>query len=139
MPIKVKIDPNAPPMGLAKEQKQESVKITLKARKTLDGKIMILDHMHVDIIVDTANKKIIVFPKEDMSDEVYVIQNDYFKHLVNEGVLLPESIQGGNVFGSLEAQYPEASDENVNAAQVILLSTKNLRSFYSVKKTISFT
>jgi len=111
MPIKLKIEP-------------EGVKISLEVRKTLDGKIMILDHLHMDIILDTEAKKILTFPKSQISDEVYSFQDSYFKHLTSEGVILPESIRAGNVYGSLEAVYPEASDENVSSAQVVLLSTK---------------
>ena len=40
MSIRISIvDPNA-------------IKIALEARKTLDGNIMIMDHLHVDIIID---------------------------------------------------------------------------------------
>ena len=48
----------------AEKEKENAVQIELKIRKTLDGKIMILDHTHIDIIVDTAQNKIITFPKE---------------------------------------------------------------------------
>ena len=102
----------------------ETLQISLKARKTLDGKIMILDHLHLDIVLDTAQKKITTFPKDQLSDEMYSFQSKYFKFLINEGVVLPESVQVGNVFGSLEAQYPDSADPEVNATQVVLLSTK---------------
>jgi hypothetical protein len=114
MSIKINIEPQAPP----------SMKIELQVRKTLDGKIMILDHRLIDIILDTTLNKIVTFPKDDLSDEIYGIQNSYFRHLVNEGVVTPSSIQSGNVFGSLEGKYEEPVDENISAAQVVLYSTK---------------
>jgi len=114
MSIKINIEAEATP----------SIKIELQVRKTLDGKIMILDHRLIDIILDTSLNKIITFPKENLSDEIYGIQNSYFKHLVNEGVVEPSTIQSGNVFGSLEGKYEEAVDEKVSAAQVVLYSTK---------------
>ena len=80
-----------------------TTKINLEVRKTLDGKIMILDHLHIDILLDTGTKQITVFPKDVMTDEVYGFQNQYLEFLVKEGVIAPESIQGGNVFGSLQA------------------------------------
>jgi len=101
-----------------------TTKINLEVRKTLDGKIMILDHLHIYIILDTGAKQITVFPKEVLTDEVYGFQNQYLGFLVKEGVVLPETIQGGNVFGSLQASYPESVDENINSTQVVLLSTK---------------
>ncbi|MAE86717.1 MAG: hypothetical protein CMB80_28540, partial [Flammeovirgaceae bacterium] len=98
--------------------------ITLEIRKTLDGKIMILDHLHMDIILDTVNKQITVFPKDKVNEEVYSFQDAYFKFLIKEGVISPETVQAGNVFGSLQATYPEAADQGVNPTQVVLYSTK---------------
>jgi len=127
MPIKIKVDTDAAQKDekLAEKEKIEerTVKISLEARKTLDGKIMILDHMHFDIILDTAIRKIVTFPKNELNDEIYEYQNTYFKYLTTEGVLLPESIKSGNVYGSLQADYPEAADEGVSPTQVVLLST----------------
>ena len=47
----------------------QNPKISLEVRKTLDGKIMIFDHLHMDIIIDTAKNKITTFPKKEISDE----------------------------------------------------------------------
>ena len=80
-PIKIKVNPDAKSAEeLAEEEKQEPKhpQISLKARKTLDGKIMIMDHRDIDIVIDTKGKKIITFPKEAMTDEVYDSQNKYF-------------------------------------------------------------
>jgi len=125
MPISIKIDPDIRASDTAEETKPVlDAIISLEVRKTVDGKIMILDHMHLDIVLDTAQGKVITFPKEQLSDEIYGFQNEYFKFLTKNGVILPESIQSGNVFGSLEAKYPQAIDEGVNTAQVLLISTK---------------
>tara|TARA_R110002072_G_scaffold155459_4_gene305781 strand:+ start:252 stop:815 length:564 start_codon:yes stop_codon:yes gene_type:complete len=125
MPIKIKIDPDATAEeAIAETEPRPDAVISLEVRKTLDGKIMILDHMHLDIILDTAQSKITTFPKEELTDEVYGFQNKYFKFLTQDGVILPESIQAGNVFGSLEALFPEAVEEGVSSTQIVLLSTK---------------
>ena len=125
MPISIKIDPDIRDRYAGEETKPVlDAIISLEARKTVDGKIMILDHMHLDIVLDTAQSKITTFPKDQLTDEIYGFQNNYFKFLTNQGVILPESIQSGNVFGSLEAKYPHAIDEGVNATQVLLISTK---------------
>ena len=126
MPIKIKVTPDAANAEELAEQEKEEPKhpqISLNARKTLDGQIMIMDHRDIDIIIDTADKKIITFPKESMSDEVYQTQNKYFHHLSEAGIIDRSSVQAGNVFASLQGTYPEASDEGVSAAQVVLLST----------------
>jgi len=125
MPINIKIDPDISAQDAIEETEPVlDAIISLEARKTLDGKIMILDHMHLDIVLDTTINKITTFPKEELTDEIYGFQNKYFHFLSQAGVVLPESIQAGNVFGSLEAEYPKAIDEGVNATQVVLLSTK---------------
>jgi hypothetical protein len=121
MPIKLKIGEEKPEKE--KEPQREGVQISLNIRKSLDGKLMIFDHMHLDIVIDTAQKRIITFPKKEMDDEVYDSQNKYFVHLQKAGIILPESIRAGNVYASLEAYYPDAVDEGVDAAQVVLLST----------------
>jgi len=119
MSIKITIDSDALP------KEPEGIKIALEARKTLDGKIMILDHIMIDIILDTQEKKIVAFPKKELTDEIYGIQNSYFKYLQNEGVIIPESVIAGSVYGSMEGYYPDSADEGVSAAQVVLLTTKN--------------
>ena len=119
MSVKIKIE-----KGDETASSPPAPKIKLEVRKTLDGKIMILDHLHIDILLDTGTNQITVFPKDVMTDEIYGYQNQYLEFLVKEGVVTPESIQGGNVFGSLQASYPEAADENVNPTQVVMLSTK---------------
>ena len=125
MPINIKIDPKISPEEAVAETKPiPDAIITLEVRKTLDGKIMILDHLYMDIVLDTANKQIIVFPKDKVNEEVYSFQDAYFKFLSKEGIVSPETVQAGNVYGSLQATYPEAADEGVNPTQVVLYSTK---------------
>ena len=125
MPIKIKIDSDiSTEDAISATKPTPDAIISLEVRKTLDGKIMILDHMHMDIVLDPVLKKITVFPKNELSDEVYSYQSSYFKFLTNAGIVLPESVQAGNVFGSLEGIYPDAIQEGIDSAQVILYSTK---------------
>jgi len=125
-PIKVKVNPDAlSAEELAEEEKQEPKhpQISLQARKTIDGKIMIMDHRDIDIVVDPAGKKIITFPKESMTDEVYDSQNKYFHYLAQKGVVERNSVHSGDVFASLQAKYPDSANEGVDPTQVVLLST----------------
>lgn len=113
MSIRISIvDPNA-------------IKIALEARKTLDGNIMIMDHLHVDIIIDPKQRTIITYPKENLNEDAYETQNAFFSRLSTDGVILRDSIQAGNVFGSMQAVYPESANEETNPLHVVLLSTKN--------------
>lgn len=110
MAIKIKVDQDSESEALAETERQnDPVKISMQVRKTLDGKIMVLEHNLIDIILDTSLSKVITFPKEELSDEIYAIQNSYFKYLVNEGVVLPGSIRSGNVFWQLRSNIPKTS------------------------------
>ena len=75
----------------------------LNLRRALNGDLMIFDHADVDIVILVEKKKIVAFPKDMMSDIVYGAENRLFNHLRRQGVVAYDSIQGGNVYGSLEA------------------------------------
>ena len=53
--------------------------------------------------LEAINLNVSIYVTLNMKDEVYNIQNSYFRHLVNEGVIVPDSVIAGNVYGSLEA------------------------------------
>ena len=121
--IKINVTPDALSAEEIKEESETHPQISLIARKTVDGKIMVLDHKDLDIVIDHANKKIITFPKTEMSDEIYQIQNNYFNFLSQKGVVERSSVHAGDVYASIQGSYPEAIDEGVDATQVVLLST----------------
>ena len=79
----------------------------LNARKTLDGDIVVRDHPDVDMVVMVQKKKIVVFSKEAPTEEVYQTQDKCFDFLSKKGVVSPESVQGGNLHGSMEAKILE--------------------------------
>ena len=124
--IKIKVTPDAKGAeDLAEEEKVEPnhPQISLNARKTIDGKIMIMDHIDIDIVIDPEAKKIITFPKSVMSDEVYQTQNSYFDFLTKKGVIDRASVHSGDVFASMQGTYPDPIDEGVSPTQIALLST----------------
>ena len=84
-------------------------KILLKARKTIDGNIIVSDHPDMDIVIYMKNNKLVSMPKEELDDEVYDSQNRLFKYLSRQGVVDANSIQAGNLFMSMEASIPEAT------------------------------
>ena len=83
-------------------------KILLKARKTIDGNVVISDHPDMDVIIYAKSSKLVALPKETLDDEVYDSQNRLFKHLSRQGVIDVNSIQAGNLFMSMEAGIPDA-------------------------------
>ena len=97
--------------------------ISLNARKSLDGNVLIFDHDIMDIVIMPTKKKVVAFPKNQMGDHVYNAQDRLFDFLAKKGIILLDSIQGGNIYGSLEASYPEtAVSQEKNPVQSVLYS-----------------
>ncbi len=95
-------------------------RVKLKAKRSLDGNIMIFDHEDIDIVYLPESSKCITFPKEEMSDKVYSAQDRMFSFLAKKGIVKQSSIQGGNVFGSMEAQVVESKFEGIDKDQAFL-------------------
>ena len=93
---------------------KDLVQLELKARKSLDGNIMIFDHQEIDIVIMPDKSKVIAFAKDDFSDAVYEVQNRFFEFLKRKGIVTYDSIRGGNVYGSLEGLIGEAKDPELN-------------------------
>ena len=85
-------------------------KILLKAKKTIDGNIIVSDHPEIDIIVLPKKSKIVMMPKDEMDDEIHDTQKRLIKMLGKRGVIDIESVQAGNMFMSMEAKIPEATE-----------------------------
>lgn len=98
MPLKIRIGSPEPPPPQAT--------ITLQARKTLEGNILISDHHKMDIVIIPAEGKITTIPKPYVGENVYDYQKQLMDHLFKGGVVSYESIQGGDRFGMLEGFLP---------------------------------
>ena len=66
-----------------------------------------MDHKDIDIVIKQEEKKIIAFAKETLSDLVYGAQSRLLEYLRSNGLIEIDSIQGGNIYGSLEAKLQE--------------------------------
>ena len=104
-----------------KEQNSNTLSFEMNARRSLDGNIMIFDHIDIDIVYAPGTKKVLTFAKQMQSDAVYAAQNRMFDYLMRHGVVIPESIRGGNVYGSMEAQVPEPAGD-LDATKVVMMS-----------------
>jgi len=71
---------------------------------------MIFDHNDIDIIILLEKNKIVAFAKSMMSEVVYGAENRLMNHLRSKGIVSFDSIQGGNVYGSLEAKILSSSE-----------------------------
>ena len=80
------------------------VNFTLKAKKTLDGNIIVYSHKDIDIVVRPELSKITTFKKEEVTSSIaYGAADRLFKYLANKGVVSLETVQGGNIADSFEA------------------------------------
>tara|TARA_R100000234_G_scaffold52342_1_gene31425 strand:- start:212 stop:781 length:570 start_codon:yes stop_codon:yes gene_type:complete len=121
MAIKVKIG-SAIDNGVsdAEMAQRPGIKVRLDIRKTLSGDLLISDHPDIDIVVMPTASKILTLSKALNSGVVYGAQSRLFDFLQSRGVVDPSSIQGGNVYSSLEALIP--SDSDLPAIKIAILN-----------------
>ena len=86
---------------------KDRVEAKLKLRSAINGDLMILDHKDIDIIIKQGDKKIVAFAKETLSDLVYGAEARLLEYLRRNGLIEIDSIQGGNIYGSLEGKLQE--------------------------------
>jgi hypothetical protein len=98
-------------------------RLKLRARKTLDGNILILDHPEIDIVLSPKNKKVLAIAKQQYGDHIYATQSRLFSHLSRKGVVDPSTVHGGNIYGSLEGIILESTEpDKVDSIQMTLYS-----------------
>ena len=85
---------------------------SLKAKKTLDGNIIIFDHDDIDIILRPEQKKIVTFKKDDVNGDIaYGASDRMFKYLASKGIVNIDTVQGGGTIDSFEVAIPETNLE----------------------------
>ncbi len=96
--------------------------VELRARKSLNGSLLIMDHKKIDIAIEPTDMKVVTFPKDSATEDVYDYQNRLLEMLADKGVIDRSSIQGGNIFRSLEAKVYESEEVNSMQAAVYVIS-----------------
>jgi len=89
---------------------QPGIKVFLDIRKTIDGNLIISDHPDIDIVLIPPTSKVLVLAKQLKSGVVYGAQSRLLGFLQSRGVVDPSSIQGGNIYASMEATIPAAPE-----------------------------
>lgn len=110
---------------VGKKSNQKKVRLELDLRRSMNGDLMIFDHGDIDIVLSPNKKKVVVFPKDTMTDLVYGAQNRLFACLRKKGIVIPESIQAGAFYGSLEAALEESTDPDASSAKMALINIHN--------------
>ena len=101
------------------EEPVEDLVFKLNARRTLDGNIIVRDHPDVDVVIMPKKMKVVAFPKDSLTEETYKTQTKMFDFIMKRGVVIRDSVQGGNVFGSMEAKI--VPSENNSSSKFVLL------------------
>jgi hypothetical protein len=101
---------------------ESRVVLELDIRKSIAGDLMIFDHGDIDIVLSPSKNKITVFPKNTMNDLVYGAQNRLFAHLHKKGVVIPESVQAGSFYGSLEGMLETSAEDPTIAPKLALIN-----------------
>ena len=133
----IKVNISSPNLRVEIADENPPISFKLNARKSLNGDIMIFDHTDIDIIVLTEKKKVVAFAKDIMTDVVYGAESRLFEFLKKRGIVAYDSIQGGNVYGSLEAKILESKD--LDSMKMVLLNISkwmdNERPYFESMKT----
>jgi hypothetical protein len=96
--------------------------VELQIRRSINGDYYISDHADIDIIIMKEKKKVLVIAKDIMSELVYGAQDRLFRFLVQKGLVEPDSVQGGSVYGAMEGQLMSSEELNVINMAIINLS-----------------
>jgi len=91
---------------------KKTIEFEMNMRRALNGDLMIFEHKEIDIVIMVDKKKIVAFAKELMSEVVYGAESRLMEHLRRFGVIEYDSIQGGNVYGSLEGKIHESKERD---------------------------
>ncbi len=92
--------------------RKDTLHFSLNMRKALNGDLMIFDHKDIDIVIMPDKKKVVAFAKDLMSEVVYGAEARLMEYLRRAGIIQYDSIQGGNVYGSLEGKIHESKERD---------------------------
>jgi hypothetical protein len=107
------------------KDKISGIEKDLQIAKTLSGDYLMREHPEVDIVIMPEKQKILLLPKNQQNDYVYHTQEEIFAELVKKGVISPETITGGNIFGALQAVYPQQAAGGEDPLQVVIYNLAN--------------
>tara|TARA_R100001509_G_scaffold115297_1_gene70373 strand:- start:484 stop:1017 length:534 start_codon:yes stop_codon:yes gene_type:complete len=103
-------------------EKEYNITFEMNIRSALNGDLMIMEHKDIDIVIKQKDNKIIAFPKDIMSDLVYGAESRMLEFLRKQGIVEYDSIQGGNVYGSMEGTIMESEKFDSLKATLVSLS-----------------
>lgn len=125
MPIELTLQdkPLENPQLVLKDKNIKKVKLAI--RRTLDGNLLIQDHHSINIVIMPDKGKVLTFPKTEYNQDCYADQDDLFKHLTLNGVVKIDSVNGSNLYGSLEGAYDTDKKGDEEPVEVVILNISN--------------
>ena len=117
--LRIRVEEPTPETIRLQLRDEPSESIRLNIRKALNGDYMIFDHPLYDIVLMPNKNKVVTFVKKNPKVDPYPYQDNFFDHLRRKGMIVPDTIQAGNVFGSLEGVYP--INDKINTIEALLL------------------
>ncbi len=88
----------------------ETLKKKVAVTKTIDGDLMFLNHPYITIVA--KKDKILCFAKDgNYTDDAYASMKRLMDYMVRTGIVKPETVQGGNIYASLEGTYGKPSEK----------------------------
>jgi len=100
---------------------KERIEFELQAKSAVNGDLMIFAHRDIDIVLNQKDKRVTAFAKDMNSDFVYGAESRLFEFLRKKGVLEYDSIQGGNIYGSMEGKLMDANEHDVNKITLLAI------------------
>ena len=96
--------------------------VELKIRRSMNGDYYISDHADIDIIIMKDKNKVLAIAKDMMSELVYGAQDRLFDFLVKKGLIVPDSVQGGSIYGSMEGELYNSEEHDPIKMGIINIS-----------------
>ena len=123
MAISIKVErPKKLKVKIQQREQKPDAKIELAIRSTLDGNYLVSDHEDIDIVLVPEKRRILALAKDKPDDRVYATQDRLFSFLSKKGVIDPSTVQGGNIYGSMQAMVPVVKNESINDTEALLFS-----------------
>ena len=111
MTIKIKIK---------RQKEREKVTKRIPVKKSIDGNLMFLTHPHINISVNVNKGTVLTFAKDgNYTDDAYAAMKRLLNYLAESGLVAFDSIQGGNIYASLQATFLKPKDEDRSLVQLI--------------------
>jgi hypothetical protein len=102
------------------KDKETGIQKEVQLTRTLNGDYVLREHPEMEIIFIPTKNKILALPKDEYNEHVYHAQNEFFQYMNKKGVIIPESINGGSIYGSLQAGYNAQPPGGENPLQVVI-------------------